>query len=40
MNNKRFYNFILVIYEDDEKFGEQFYELSQMQDSIFIKHKI
>lgn len=38
MNNKRYYSFILVIYEDDEKFGEQFYELSQIQDSIFIRH--
>lgn len=38
MNNKRFYNFILVIYEDDERFDKQFFNLSQEMEAIWIRH--
>lgn len=38
MDNKRFYSFNLVIYEDDEKFSEQMFSLLQEQDCIYIRH--
>lgn len=38
MNNKRFYNFILVIYEDDKDFKQQFANLQINYASIFIRH--
>ena len=38
MNNKRFYNFILVIYEDDELFKQQFANLQINYSSIYICH--
>lgn len=38
MENKRFYNFTLVIYEDDEKFDEQKEALLNEKDSIFCRH--
>lgn len=38
MNNKRFYSFNLVIYEDDERFTFQFEELNNLQESIWIRH--
>lgn len=38
MDNKRYYNFILVIYEDDERFKEQYDILTTEGESIWIKH--
>lgn len=38
MNNKRFYNFILIIYEDDKDFKTQFANLRINYSSIFIRH--
>ena len=38
MNNKRFYNFNLVIYEDDEGFKEQFNAIQEEKDAIWIRH--
>lgn len=38
MNNKRFYNFILVIYEDDERFDKQLFNLTQEREAIWIRH--
>ena len=38
MDNKRFYNFIIVIYEDDEKFDTQYFNLVQESESIWIRH--
>lgn len=38
MNNKRFYNFIIVIYEDDENFKLQYANLTINYSSIYIKH--
>lgn len=38
MNNKRFYNFILVIYEDDKRFNQQYANLRLNYSSIWIKH--
>ena len=38
MNNKRFYNFTLVIYEDDSEFDTQFFNLAQETSAIYIRH--
>lgn len=38
MNNKRFYNFTCVIYEDDKRFNEQFVNLKMNYDCIYIRH--
>lgn len=38
MNNKRFYNFTCVIYEDDERFQEQFVNLKMNYNCIYIRH--
>lgn len=38
MKDKRFYNFILVIYEDDELFQQQFANLQINYKSIYIRH--
>lgn len=38
MNNKRFYNFIVVIYEDDEDFKQQYANLTINFRSIWIRH--
>lgn len=38
MDKKRYYNFILVIYEDDENFKEQIENIKQTQESIWIRH--
>lgn len=38
MNNKRFYNFTCVIYEDDKRFQEQFVALKMNYDCIYIRH--
>lgn len=38
MDNKRYYNFILVIYEDDERFKEQYDNLTQENEVIWIRH--
>lgn len=38
MNDKRFYNFILVIYEDDENFDKQYFNLTQEGETIWIRH--
>ena len=38
MENKRFYNFLGVIYEDDENFDNQFFNLTQEKDAIWIIH--
>lgn len=38
MKNKRFYNFIFVIYEDDKDFKIQFANLSINYKSIYIRH--
>lgn len=38
MENKRYYNFIIVIYEDDEKFDKQYFNLLQEKDAIWIRH--
>lgn len=38
MNNKRFYNFTCVIYEDDERFNEQFINLKMNYDCLYIRH--
>lgn len=37
-NKKRYYNFTLVIYEDDENFKEQMESIKQTQESIWIRH--
>lgn len=38
MKNKRFYNFSIVIYEDDENFSTQKFNLNQEGDVIFCRH--
>lgn len=38
VNDKRYYNFITIIYEDDEDFDNQFSCLKQEGDSIWIRH--
>lgn len=38
MNNKRFYNFIVIIYEDDDNFKEQYEFLTKEKESIWIRH--
>lgn len=38
MNNKRFYNFTCVIYEDDENFSAQKFNLAQENEVIYIRH--
>lgn len=38
MNNKRVRNYLGVIYEDDERFDNQLFNLSQEKDAIWIKH--
>ena len=38
MENKRFYNFIIVIYEDDKNFDKQYFNLAQEKESIWIRH--
>lgn len=38
MDKKRYYNFTLVIYEDDENFQEQMESIKQTQESIWIRH--
>ena len=38
MNNKRFYNFIVIIYEDDENFDKQYFNLLLEKDEIHIRH--
>lgn len=38
MNNKRFYNFTLVIYEDDENFDTQIFNLTQEGETIYCRH--
>lgn len=38
MNNKRFYNFMIVIYPDDPNFLEQSMVLTMDYDSIWIEH--
>lgn len=38
MNNKRFYNFLLVIYEDDVNFKQQYSNLVVNYSSIYICH--
>lgn len=38
MNNKRNYNYLCVIYEDDSKFKTQFDALLELKDVIYIKH--
>lgn len=38
MNNKRFYNFVVVIYEDDDNFTKQRFNLLQEKEIIFIRH--
>ena len=38
MNNKRFYNFTLVIYEDDSAFDTQMFNLAQETSIIYIRH--
>ena len=38
MDKKRFYSFICVIYDDDENFENQMFNLLQEKDVIYIKH--
>lgn len=38
MKNKRFYNFTCVIYEDDERFQEQYVNLRMNYECIYIRH--
>ncbi len=38
MKEKRFYNFIVVIYEDDENFDKQYFNLLQEPEVIYIRH--
>ena len=38
VNNKRVRNYLGVIYEDDERFDNQLFNLSQEKDAIWIKH--
>lgn len=38
MNNKRFRNFTVVIYEDDPDFDRQAFNLSQEGETIYIRH--
>ena len=38
MDKKRYYNFTLVIYEDDENFKEQMESIKQTHESIWIRH--
>ena len=38
MQNKRFYNFGVVIYEDDERFDSQAFNLAQESECIYIRH--
>ena len=38
MNNKRNYNYLCVIYEDDENFDSQMFELLQLNEVIYIRH--
>lgn len=38
MNNKRVRNYLGIIYEDDENFDKQYFNLSQEKESIWIRH--
>lgn len=38
MNNKRFYNYTLVIYEDDKDFENQMKEIKDTRQAIWIRH--
>lgn len=38
MNNKRVRNYLGVIYEDDKNFDNQFFNLTQEKESIWIRH--
>jgi len=38
MNNKRNYNYLCVIYEDDANFDNQMFELMQLNEVIYIRH--
>ena len=38
MDNKRFYSFIIIIYEDDDNFQEQYFNLLQEKEIIWIQH--
>ena len=38
MNNKRFYNFTIVIYEDDENFDSQKFNLALEGETIYCRH--
>lgn len=38
IENKRYYNFNLVIYEDDERFKEQFESIQNEKEAIWIRH--
>ncbi len=38
MDNKRFYNFTLVIYEDDENYATQSFNLAQEKSAIWCRH--
>lgn len=38
MDKKRYYNFTLVIYEDDKEFKNQMEEIQRTKESIWIKH--
>lgn len=38
MDKKRYYNFTLVIYEDDENFKDQMESIKQTQEAIWIRH--
>lgn len=38
MDKKRYYNFTLVIYEDDENFEDQMESIKQTQEAIWIRH--
>ncbi len=38
MDKKRYYNFTLVMYEDDKEFNKQMEEIQQTKEAIWIKH--
>ncbi len=38
MNNKRYYSFTCILYEDDKRFQEQFVNLKMNYDCIYIRH--
>lgn len=38
MDNKRFYSFTLVIYEDDPMFKNQFENLQSLNENLYIRH--